>query len=88
MPYFELSIEHLDTLLKLVGNYSETFSRISKFVQLQKQLYDMGRKSIYTEFPTRIVFDVSLGITLQVTLQNFNMSPPKNEVFEINNKLE
>lgn len=88
IPIFDLNLDHMDTLLKLVGNYSETFSRVSKFVQLQKQLFDMGRKSIYSEFPVRTVFDLSLGVSLHLNIQNFNMTPPKHEVFEINNKLE
>ena len=85
IPIFDLNLDHMNTLLKLVGNYSETFSRVSKFVQLQKQLFDMGRKSIYSEFPVRTVFDLSLGVSLHLNIQNFNMTPPKHEVFEINN---
>lgn len=88
IPYFDLTLEHLHTLLRLVGNSSTVFSRVIKFMQLQKQLFDMGRKSIYPEFPTRAVFDLSLGVSMHVTFQNFNMAPPRNEVFEINHKLE
>jgi hypothetical protein len=87
IPYFDLNLDHLNTLMKLIGNYSEVFSRSGKFAQLQKQHFDMGRKNIYTEFPVKITFELSLGVSLQANFQNFNMTPPRNEIFEINHKL-
>jgi hypothetical protein len=77
MQCFNLNMEHLHALCKLVSNFTDVFDRISKFLDLQKQLSDAGRRNIAEEFPVKASFELSLGVSLQMQFQNFNFSSPK-----------
>lgn len=48
VPYFDLNMEHLNTIILLLKNYTHIFDRVGKFIELQQQLFDIGRKNIYT----------------------------------------
>jgi hypothetical protein len=48
VPYFDLNLDHLNSLIKLLRNCTNIFDRVGKFIDLQQQLFDIGRKSIYT----------------------------------------
>lgn len=62
--------------------------KLEKFVRLQKELFESGKKSIYHEFPGVMSFELSLGVSLVVEIRNFNFNTPKHEIFEVSAKMQ
>lgn len=47
IPFFDVTLENLHPILELIANHSYYLTKLEKFVTMQRELFELGRRSIY-----------------------------------------